>query len=102
VDSSYNYNVIPSKYCPKENIIITKSSNIINLNNGLLCYKLSTETFSDVVNLIVPNNVSLEITTDGKITIYDCEFITNKTQNIYLNNYNISYNLSEINNFIPI
>lgn len=95
VDSTYNYGIIPAKYCPKEDIDIIRSPDPHNLNNGLMCYKLSTETFGgNTINLVVPNNISLRITTDGKIKIYNCSFISNKNQNIYLNNFTILYNLN--------
>ena len=94
VNSDYEYNIIPKKYCPLKDIIIVKNSNINNLNDGLLCYEINpTLILNQTHNLMRPVNISIKITTNGEIIIYDCEFIETKNKNIYMNNYVLCYNL---------
>lgn len=91
-DLEYNYKIIQSKYCPSENILITKNKDdLSDLNEGIICYKVSAKANDENVNVMEPNNISMEITKDGEIIIYDCEFITANNQNILMNDYQYLY-----------
>lgn len=77
---------LPSKYRPVNDIVIEKSTNEFNLNDGILGLFVFKQ--NNITNYL-PKTVTLTITKEGTIIITDCEFITNENNNFMLDNFKV-------------